>query len=56
LAWRLPLTLLAPERLCRQIRHNLRPGGLYFMVNHGLEEAALANGCCIAAGLQSGAH
>jgi hypothetical protein len=29
LAWRLPLMLLAPERLFRQIRHNLRPDGLY---------------------------
>jgi SAM-dependent methyltransferase len=56
LAWRLPLTLLAPERLFRQIRHNLRPDGLYFMVNHGLQEAALASDCCTAAGLQFVAH
>jgi len=42
LAWRLPLTLLAPERLFRQIRHNLRADGLYFMVNHGLQEAESA--------------
>ena len=52
LAWRLPLTLLAPERLLRQIRHNLRPDGLCFMVNHGLQEAVWAGGCCTAAGLQ----
>jgi hypothetical protein len=52
LAWRLPLTLLAPERLFRQIRHNLRPDGVYFMVNHGSHEAALASDCCTAAGLQ----
>ena len=26
-AWRLPPSLLAPERLFRQIRHNLRPNG-----------------------------
>jgi len=52
LAWRLPLTLIAPERLFRQIRHNLRPDGLYFRVNHGLQEAALASDCCTAAGLQ----
>ena len=28
LAWRLPLSLLRPERLFRQIHHNLRPGGM----------------------------
>jgi hypothetical protein len=28
LAWRPPLELLAPERLFRQIRRNLRPDGL----------------------------
>jgi hypothetical protein len=53
LAWRLPLSLLAPERLFRQIRHNLRPGGLFFMVNHGLKEAGLAEVLCTAAGMQS---
>jgi SAM-dependent methyltransferase len=52
LAWRLPLSLLAPERLFRQIRHNLRPDGLFFMVNHGAKEAALAERLCTAAGLQ----
>jgi len=52
LAWRLPLTLLAPEPLFRQIKHNLRPEGLFFMVNHGLQEAALAEGWCTAAGLR----
>ena len=51
LAWRLPLSLLAPERLFRQIQHNLRPHGLFFMVNHGLAEAELAAHCCVAAGL-----
>ena len=29
LAWRLPLSLLQPERLFRQIHHNLRPDGLF---------------------------
>jgi hypothetical protein len=53
LARRLRLTLLAPERRFRQIRHNLRPDGLYFVVNHGLQEAALAEGLCTAADLQS---
>jgi SAM-dependent methyltransferase len=52
LAWRLPLSLLAPERLFRRIRHNLRPGGLFFMVNHGMDEALFAERLCIAAGLE----
>jgi SAM-dependent methyltransferase len=51
LAWRLPLSLLAPQRLFAQIRENLRPGGLFVMVNHGWEEAALAHDLCAAAGL-----
>ena len=51
LAWRLPLSLLTPATLFRRIRHNLRPGGLFMMVNHGLEEAALAEELCTAAGL-----
>ena len=51
LAWRLPLSLLAPAKLFRQIQHNLRPQGLFFMVNHGLEEAELAAECCKAAEL-----
>jgi SAM-dependent methyltransferase len=51
LAWRLPLSLLAPEKLFCRIRHNLRPGGLFFMVNHGPVEAALAGDLCTAAGL-----
>jgi SAM-dependent methyltransferase len=56
LAWRLPLSLLAPERLFQRIRHNLRPGGLFFMVNHGLHEAALAERLCTAAGLRVSAR
>ena len=52
LAWRLPLSLLAPDRLFWRIRHNLRPGGLFFMVNHGPAEAALAEKLCTAAGLR----
>jgi SAM-dependent methyltransferase len=52
LAWRLPLSLLVPERIFRQIQHNLRPGGLFFMVNHGPAEWALAERLCVAAGLK----
>jgi SAM-dependent methyltransferase len=51
LAWRLPLSLLAPQRLFDSIRHNLKPGGQFVMINHGLEEAALAEQLCVAAGL-----
>jgi len=52
LAWRLPLSLLQPERLFRQIHHNLRPEGLFVMINHGIEEAQLAVELCIAAKLR----
>jgi SAM-dependent methyltransferase len=52
LAWRLPLSLLRPERLFRQIHHNLRPGGCFVMVNHGPEEAELAHRLCVAAGFR----
>lgn len=55
LAWRLPLTLLAPGRLFLQIRHNLRPNGMFFMVNHGEAEWALAEKLCIAAELRCAA-
>jgi SAM-dependent methyltransferase len=56
LAWRLPLSLLAPDRLFERIQRNLRPGGLFFMVNHGLQEAELAASLCTAAGLESAAR
>jgi SAM-dependent methyltransferase len=52
LAWRLPLSLLAPERLFASIKHNLKPDGLFVMVNHGPQEAALAESLCTAAGLR----
>lgn len=53
LAWRLPLSLLAPERLLRRVCENLNPAGYFFMVNHGPEEADLAGRLCIAAGMVS---
>jgi hypothetical protein len=56
LAWRLPLKLLAPARLFRQIQHNLNPNGLLVMVNHGLQEFALVDDLCGAAGLRGLAH
>ena len=52
LAWRLPLSLLKPERLFRQIQHNLGPKGIFFMVNHGSAEMDLAAQWCDAAGLR----
>jgi SAM-dependent methyltransferase len=52
LAWRLPLSLLQPQRLFRQIHHNLRPKGLFVMVNHGPAEAALAADLCSAMDLE----
>ena len=51
LAWRLPLSLLAPERLLQNVRTNLRQGGIFLMVNHGLDEAAIADALCVATGL-----
>ena len=51
LAWRLPLRLLAPERLFERIKQNLKADGLFVMVNHGVAEAALAETLCVAAGL-----
>jgi hypothetical protein len=56
LAWRLPLSLLAPAALFRQIQHNLQPHGLFFMVNHGVSEADLATEYCIAAKLRLAAR
>jgi hypothetical protein len=52
LAWRLPLSLLVPERLFARLRSNLKPGGLFVMVNHGIAEAAVAQDLCVAAGLK----
>jgi hypothetical protein len=52
LAWRLPLSLLAPPQLFRQVKRNLTAHGLFVMVNHGRTEAALADGLCAAVGLR----
>jgi SAM-dependent methyltransferase len=56
LAWRLPLSLLAPERLFQQIYHNLNPGGMLVVVNHGQEEASRSGALCVAAGLRCITH
>ena len=52
LAWRLPLSMLAPAALFARIRRNLRAGGFFIMVNYGTTEAALAAAACDATGLQ----
>jgi SAM-dependent methyltransferase len=52
LAWRLPLRLLRPERLFQRIQHNLKPDGVFVMINHGAREAELAYPLCVAAGLE----
>ena len=52
LAWRLPLTVFSPERLFDRIVRNLTPRGLFFMVNQGTDEAAIAVNYCRQAGLR----
>ncbi len=52
LAWRLPLTMLQPECLIGRIARNLSPGGTFYMVNQGDEEAAIAASFCRTAGLR----
>lgn len=51
LAWRMPLYVLAPRTLFSQVARNLRPYGLFFMVNQGKEEAAVAAAWCEKVGL-----
>jgi len=53
LAWRLPLRLFSPERFFLRIAGNLTPGGTFFMVNQGTDEAAVAAAYCHRAGLRS---
>jgi len=43
---------LAPDRLFAGVRRNLRARGVFFMVNHGPEEARIAAEYCSAAGLR----
>jgi SAM-dependent methyltransferase len=52
LAWRLPLSLLAPEGFFGRVHRNLRPDGLFVMVNHGPHEAAEAEKLCEATGMR----
>lgn len=52
LAWRLPLSVLAPDRLFARIAANLSPEGELLMVNHGVEEAGVAARWATEAGLR----
>ena len=52
LAWRLPLSLLAPHALFSRIAQNLKPNGLFVMVNQGAAEAAIAGTLCSQVGLE----
>lgn len=52
LAWRLPLSVLAPEALFARIARNLRPGGQLVLVSHGHDEARVATGIAMGAGLR----
>jgi len=51
LAWRMPLTLLDPESLFSRIAANLKPDGLFVMINQGIEEMEIAADRCSRAGL-----
>lgn len=51
LAGGMPLSLLAPRALFNQVVKNLQPHGLFFMVNQGSEEAAIAAAWCEKVGL-----
>jgi len=51
LAWRLPLSLFAPQVLFSQVVHNLQPHGLFLMVNQGRDEAIIAASWCNKVGM-----
>lgn len=51
LAWRLPLSLLAPHLLFSQVVANLQRQGLFLMVNQGRDEAAIAASWCTRVGM-----
>ena len=46
LAWRMPLRVLSPRALFGRVADNLRPAGLFVMINQGLEEASIAFDLC----------
>jgi hypothetical protein len=52
LAWRLPLSLLAPQAIFSRIARNLRAEGVFVMINQGIEETTIAATLCSQAGLE----
>ncbi len=44
IGWGLPHNILNPQGLFSRVRSNLRPGGIFFMLNHGREEFEIAQG------------
>lgn len=52
LAWRLPLSVLAPEALFARIAANLRHGGQLVLVSHDHDEAKVAIDVAMGAGLR----
>ena len=57
LGWRMPLSVLRPAALFERIAGNLHGEGSLWMVNHSEEEAAIAAGYAMRAGLcQTGRH
>lgn len=53
LAWRLPLSVLAPGALFARIAANLAPGGHFVMANHGPTEAGIASALVRDTGLRA---
>ena len=51
LAWRMPLSVLAPRTVFSQVARNLKPHGLFIMINQGRKEAAIAAAWCEKVGL-----
>ena len=51
LAWRMPLSVLAPHALFAQVVRNLKANGFFIMMNQGTDEAAIAAAYCRQSGL-----
>lgn len=51
LAWRMPLSVFAPQALFSRIARNLLPHGRFVMINQGRKEASIAAALCHEVGL-----
>jgi hypothetical protein len=51
LAWRMPLSMLAPHTLFARVARNLQPHGRFVMINQGRDEATIAASVCKEIGL-----